>query len=83
MNIVTLNASERFSLWLKYFHFYRGVLLPEGQAPVRPTALLLPGDGLRAVLHDGVRLLDVLLAGPQGGKTTRGSAASKLNDTII
>ena len=39
-----------------------------GAAAVRPPALLLPGDGLRALLHDGVRVLDVLLAGPQGGE---------------
>ena len=38
-----------------------------GEAAVRPPALLLHRDGLRALLHDGVSLLDVLLAGPQGG----------------
>ena len=75
MNIATLQ--------MKYFQCYRRVLLPQGQAPVRPTALLLPGHCLCALLHDGVRLLDVLLAGPQGGKTLSGAAALKLNDTII
>ena len=39
-----------------------------GEAAVRPPALLLHRDGLRALLHDGVSLLDVLLAGPQGGE---------------
>ena len=39
-----------------------------GAAAVRPPALLLPGDGVRALLHDGLSLLDVLLAGPQGGE---------------
>ena len=38
-----------------------------GEAAVRPPAVLLHRDGLRALLHDGVSLLDVLLAGPQGG----------------
>ena len=51
-----------------HYHYCRRVLLSPGEAPVRPAALLLPGDGLRALLHDGVRLLDVLLAGPQGGE---------------
>ena len=40
-----------------------------GEAVVRPPALLLHRDGVRALLHDGVSLLDVLLAGPQGGES--------------
>ena len=39
-----------------------------GEAVVRAPALLLHRDGVRALLHDGVSLLDVLLAGPQGGE---------------
>ena len=39
-----------------------------GEAAVRAPALLLHRDGVRALLHDGVSLLDVLLAGPQGGE---------------
>ena len=31
------------------------------------TALLLHRDSLCSLLHDGVSVLDVLLAGPQGG----------------
>ena len=46
----------------------RRLLVSAGAAAVRPPALLLPGDGVRALLHDGLSLLDVLLAGPQGGE---------------
>ena len=45
-----------------------------GAAAVRPPALLLPGDGLRALLHDGVRVLDVVLAGSQGGELPPGQS---------
>ena len=46
----------------------RGVFLLESQAPVRQTALVLPRHGLRALLDDRLRVLDVILAGSQGGE---------------
>ena len=46
----------------------RGVFLLESQASVRQTALLLPRHGLRALLDDRLRVLDVILAGSQGGE---------------
>ena len=52
-----------------HYHYCRRVLLSPGEAPVRPAALLLPGDGVRTLLHDGVRVLDVVLAGSQGGES--------------
>ena len=45
----------------------RDVFLPASEAPLLPAALLLHRHRLRPLLHDGLRLLDVLLAGPQGG----------------
>ena len=48
----------------------RDVLLPASEAPLLPAALLLHRHRLRSLLHDGLRLLDVLLAGPQGGGDT-------------
>ena len=47
----------------------RGVFLLASQAPVRQTALLLPRHGLRSLLHDRLRVLDVVLAGSQGGES--------------
>ena len=55
--------------------FARNLLLPESQAPVRPPAVVLHSDGVRALLHDGLRVLDVLLAGPQGGACPCGAGS--------
>ena len=53
----------------------RRVFLPAGQTPVRAAALLLPGHRLRALLHDRLRVLDVILAGPQGGAGPGGAGS--------
>ena len=52
---------------LRRRHRNRCLLLPPGGAAFRTPAVLLRGDGVRAVHDDSVGVLDVLLAGPQGG----------------
>ena len=47
----------------------RHLLLSPGQDAVRQAALLLHRDCVRALLHDSLRVLDVILAGSQGGES--------------
>ena len=54
----------------------RDLLLSPSQDAVCQAALLLHRDGVCALLHDSVRVLDVLLAGSQGGE-------SEYSNTII
>ena len=59
--------SETFKLCLS-----RDVFLPQSEASLLPSALFLHRHRLRPLLHDGLRLLDVLLAGPQGSARQSG-----------
>ena len=54
------NETTRDFLKLKLLFFQESIPV-SGEAPVCQTTLILPRHGLRSLLHDSLRLLDVLL----------------------